>query len=140
MDVRGATRAIVVRRKDFPTLLNEYDSVNSEIQAAVLETFKKNGVPLLLQNAQISNAKPDEAVWSSQNASAAADARVVAIEKLGRAIRENPGYLQLRKIEMLEGVAKSGPQNGLNTIIITDGGSTGSWPEAAYLKQQLTKP
>lgn len=138
MDVRGKVRGIFAQYEDYEAVYANYDEINAKIATAVLETFKQNGVPLKLQNAQLSNVKPDETIWAAQNIKVAADAQVVAIDKVGAAYRRNPEYGIAKKWESLIQIVEKGGQNGTNTVIITDGRSGGEeWASAEYLRQRL---
>lgn len=116
MSVRGKVREIFARYDDYSDIMRNYAKVNAEVATMVAEVFKQNKVPLELVSAQISNVKPDETVWAANNKMASADAEVAAIEKVGKAMRENPGYLQFKKWETIEKVA------GRNNLTIIIGG------------------
>ena len=141
MDVRGGIRSIFSHFEGWEDINASYDKINSDISAMALSTFRANGVPLKLQNSQISNLKPDEHIWAAQNELASAEAKVNSINKIGKAIRDNPGYQDYLKWESLKEIAKNGSQSGTTTIIITDGsGSSSNWASAEYLRQTLKKP
>jgi hypothetical protein len=116
MTIRGKTREIFAQYDDYADVMKNYAKINGEIAKMVADVFKNNNVPLELISAQISNVKPDETVWQANNKMAAADAEVTAIEKVGKAMRENPGYLQFKKWETIEKVA------GRNNLTIIVGG------------------
>lgn len=85
---------------------------------AVLAMFERSGAPLYLQNVTISNVQEDDNVVASKNNNEAAISEVEKIKKVGQALRENPGYLQVRKYEAYEKMAAKGA-----TIYIVDGNS-----------------
>lgn len=138
MDVRAKAREIFTQYEDYPDVIAHLDEINEKVNAVVLETFRQNGVPLTLQNAAVSNVKPDEKLWAAQNIKASADAQVEAINKIGAAMRQNPEYGAFLGWESLKEIAKNGSEKGVNTIIITPGGNGGDqWASAEYLRQQL---
>lgn len=138
MDVRGGVRSIFARYEGWEEINAAYDTINSDISTMALETFRNNGVPLNLQNSQISNMKPDEHIWATQNELATATSKVTAIDQIGQAIRRNPGYVEYMKWEALKEIAKSGSASGTNTIIITEGDAKSEeWASAEYLRQNL---
>lgn len=116
MSIRGKTREIFAKYDDYADVMRNYAKVNAEVATMVAKVFEENKVPLELVSGQISNVKPDETVWAANNKMAAADAEVSAIEKVGKAMRENPGYLQFKKWETIEKVA------GRNNLTIIVGG------------------
>jgi hypothetical protein len=139
MDVRGKVRAAFAKYNGYEDVYSNYDDLNRKIEELVLDTFKANGVPLKLQNSQLSNVKPDESLWAAQNQSAAAQAKVSAINAIGAALRAYPEYLTFMKWETVKETGKS----GMNTIII-DGNQnspyTPSFAAAEVLRNQLAAP
>lgn len=139
MDIRGKVRGIFAGYAHYRDVYVNYDEINKKISAMVLETFKENGVPLRLQNAQLSNVKPDQRLWDAENKKAAAAAEASAINTIGEAMRKNPDYGQFLKWQSLQKIAETGSTKGTNTIIIADGGSdANAWAAAEYLRQQLS--
>lgn len=117
MDVRGGARAIIARYTSYDDVVQNLEKINTEIELMVVETFKKNGVPLKVQNARISNIKPDERVYASQNELSSASAKVAAIEQIGEALRRNPQYTSYMRWEALKEMSGKG-----TTIIVNEGG------------------
>ena len=122
MTVRGKTRQIFASYKDYSDVMSNYDRVTAEVAKMVSETFKTSKVPLKLVATQLSNVKADQKVWDAENRRASADAEVAVIEKIGEAIRRNPGYLEKYKWDTLREAAGEG-----TTIIVTDDGKTPSY-------------
>ena len=116
--IRGKTREIFAKYPSYDSVMENYSKVTDEISAMVAETFRESNVPLRLVAAQLSNVKADKTIWTAENNKAAADAQVAVIEKIGEAIRKNPGYLQKYKWDQLEKIAGKG-----TTIIVSDDGS-----------------
>ena len=120
MDVRSGIRAILSRKKSFEEINMNIDGINKELGAMVIEQFKKSGVPLTLQNVQLSNVKPDATIWQAENANAAAIAQVEQIEKVGKALRDNPGFLAFKKYETYEKISSK-----IGTFTIIEGAPGG---------------
>lgn len=118
MDIRGKTRQIFTSYKDYDDVMAHYDDVNKKISAMIIDTFKQSKVPLKLISGQISNVKADATVWEAENKRAAATAEVDTINAIGKAIRENPGYLEKYKWDQLKDMAGKGV-----TVIVNDGGA-----------------
>lgn len=139
MDVRGNVRGIFASYEDYKRVYESYNEINTKIAAMVLETFKLNSVPLKLQNAQLSNVKPDEQLWAAENRKAAATAEAQAIGTIGQAMKANPEYGEYLKWQGLRNIAEVGSRSGTNTLIITNGssGNDSTWAAAEYLRQQL---
>lgn len=116
MDVRSGIRAIFNKYKSFEDINLNLEEANQKLGVMVVENFKKSGVPLVVQNVQISNVKPDQTVWEAENRNAAALAQVNVIKQIGAEIKKNPGYLQFKKWETLEKMNKDGV-----SITIIDG-------------------
>ncbi|GEM_PF-1781801 len=141
MDVRGQIRSIFAEYDDYQDVYKSYGEVNTKIADKVLKTFEANSVPLRLQNAQLSNVKPDAVIWNADNQKAAATSAASAIKDIGAAMSANPGYGEYLKWTTLQKIAESGGDQGrgTNTIIITDEGSSDQtpWAAAEYVRQQL---
>ena len=119
MTIRGKTREIFAKYTE-EEIMNNYERVNKEIKAMVLDTFVKNKVPLDLIDGQLSNVKVDPKIWKARNENTAADSEVNTINKIGAAIRNNPGYLEKYKWDQLEKISGKG-----TTIIVSDGQGVG---------------
>ena len=116
MDVRSGTRAVLQKYTDVYWITTNLDSVNLKLGAMVVETFKKNGVPLLVQNVTISNIKMDESIWAAENQKAAALSQVEAINKIGSALRANPEYVIFKKYDTYKELANSGKVGNFTII------------------------
>jgi hypothetical protein len=117
MTIRGKAREIFAKYRDYDEVMGNYNRINKEVAAMIISTFERNKVPLKLIGGQLSNVKVDESLWAAENRKASADAEVVAIEKVGRAIRANPGYLEYKKWETVKDLTGKDV-----TVIINDGG------------------
>lgn len=118
MDVRNRVRDIICSQPNFQGVLSNYDAVNKQVAAAVIQAFKDDHVPLILQDAQLSQVLPDPQVWDSEVKLKAAEAQIQAIEKIGDAMANTPGYQNFLKWQTLQNIAQTG-----NLIVITDGNS-----------------
>ena len=116
MDVRSGVRAILQKETDVYYISSHLDVLNDRLGAMVVKLFEKNGVPLLVQNATISNIKMDASIWEAENQKTAALAQVEAITKIGAAIRDNPQYMLFKKYDTYKDLANSG-KVGTFTII-----------------------
>lgn len=119
MTVRGKLRGIFAQYNDWSDVMNNFEKVNAQIGQMVMEVFKSSNVPLDLISVQLSNVKEDQRIWDSKNEVEAANNKVKAIEKLGDAMKNNPGYIQIRKWEVLEKLISS-PNASNITLIISD--------------------
>jgi len=108
MDVRGGVREVMSKYSNVQDVLTKLDTTNSRIAAMVIKTFKNNGVPLLVQNTQLSNVKMDETVWAAENQKAASLAQIETIDKIGEALRRNPEYLQFKRYDTYKEIAAKG--------------------------------
>jgi regulator of protease activity HflC (stomatin/prohibitin superfamily) len=115
MDVRSGARRIFGKYATYEEVLKNMEAINTELEAMVIETFKRNNVPLKIQNAQISNVKPDEKVYATRNELSSADSKVQSIDQIGAALRRNPEYVAYMKWETLREVAGKG-----TTIIVNE--------------------
>jgi len=102
MDVRGSIREIVADYDDDTAILHDLRNVNGKIAQAAIDVVKRNRVPLLVQNSQISNMKADDAIWQAEIKKASADAEAAGIEKVGNALRMNPAYVDYMKWKTLD--------------------------------------
>jgi len=123
MDIRSGTREVFSKYQNFDQINNSLDSINIQLGRMALTTFTQNGVPLTMQNMKVSNVKPDISVWDAENKNAAALAQVEAINKIGAAIRDNPGYITFKKYETYAEIAKNHPSTNFN--IFDGANSTG---------------
>ncbi len=136
MDVRNRIRETFSKYDGHKDVMANYTAVNKEIAEAVVDVFKLNKVPILLQNVELSNVKPDEAVWEADNEKAAADTKVYSINKIGQALRDNPQYVGFMQWEAAQKIAEIGSKNGTNTVVIV--GSSGNIsPETAAVASQI---
>jgi len=119
MTVRGKVRGIFSKYRDWDDVMKNYEKVNGEIAQMVLDVFKSSNTPLDLLNVQLSNVKEDEQIWASKNENQAAVAKVNAINQIGDAIKNNPGYIKARKWDVIEQLIKS-PNAANITLIIGD--------------------
>lgn len=116
MDVRAAIRQVLGKYDSVSQVNRNREKINNDLAKAVKDMFERSGVPLDLQNVTISNVQEDENIVTSKNNNEAAISEVEKIKKVGQALRENPGYLQVRKYEAYEKMAAKG-----TTIYIVDG-------------------
>lgn len=119
--IRGKTRQIFAGYDNYHSVMNHYEQINAQIGGMIASTFKESKVPLMLIAVQLSNVKPDEAIWAAMNRKAAAQADAEAANILGQSLRQNPGYLQKYKWDTLREIKGSG-----TTVIVNDGGITGT--------------
>jgi hypothetical protein len=120
MEVRNRVRAIMASYDDYKSLYADFEGANERINQAVAAVFEKNSVPLLFQNAGISNAKPDHKVWDAENEKVAAQARADAMNIISAAVSADPNYLATLKWQYLQKIAEVAATNGTKMIIITD--------------------
>ena len=92
MDVRAGTREILSKYKKCDDMLDSLGFANLLVEAMVKKLFEDNGVPLIVQNAKISNIKMDQVIWDAKNKLAAANSEVDKIRSIGAALREYPEY------------------------------------------------
>jgi hypothetical protein len=118
MDVRGGTRAIFSKYKNYDWCAKHLDSINNDLSAMVVATFKRNKVPLIPMNVQVSNIKQDETVWAAQNQKQAAISQVATIDSIGQVLERRPKYIQFMKWEALKEIAAKNPNI---TIIVNEG-------------------
>lgn len=116
-DVRSGTRAILCGDyHKFEDINKDMKKANAKLYVMVQDLFKRNSVPLILQNVSISNVKPDETVWKAENQNKAAMAQVKVIREIGKELRKNPDYLTFMKWEKLSEMNAKGV-----SITIIDG-------------------
>lgn len=122
MDTRNRVRDTVSSYEKFQDLLGAgYTTANKRITAATIAAFKESNVPLILEDAQLSQVLPDPQVWDSEVKKKAADAFKDQIGIIGAAIKDNPYYLDYLKWQALQAIAATGAVKGNNLIIVTDG-------------------
>jgi regulator of protease activity HflC (stomatin/prohibitin superfamily) len=120
MDVRNRVRAIIASYSDYKTLYADFDGANQRINEAVGAVFERNDVPLVFQNAGISNAKPDQKVWDAENEKVAAQARADAMRIISEAASTDPNNLITLKWQYLQKIAEVSAASGSKLIIISD--------------------
>jgi len=121
MIIRGNTRGMFAKYADYPTVMANYNKLNAEIGLMVADVFKVNNAPLAMNSCQLSNVKPDQTVWEANNRQASAEAEVASINKVGDAMRNNPGYLKFKELETLNEIAKSGKVQNFSIIMNQSG-------------------
>jgi regulator of protease activity HflC (stomatin/prohibitin superfamily) len=119
--IRGKTRQIFAGYDNYESVMAHYEQINARIGGMVASTFKDSKVPLMLVAVQLSNIKADDAIWAALNRKAAAQAEADAANIIGKAMRDNPGYLQKYKWDKLVEIKGAG-----TTVIVNDGGATGT--------------
>lgn len=124
MDVRNRVRDIISSYDKFQDVLIGYSVANKKVTAAAIAAFKDSAVPLILQDAQLSQVMPDPQVWDSEVKKKASEAYEGQISTLGKAMAENPAYLEYLKWQALQAIAASAADKGNNLIIVTDGKSS----------------
>jgi regulator of protease activity HflC (stomatin/prohibitin superfamily) len=120
MDVRNRIRGIVASYDNYKSLYIDFDEANQKINQAIAGVFEQNHVPLLFQNAGISNAKPDQKVWDAENEKVAAQARADAMNIISAAVSADPNALITLKWQYLQKIAEASAASGTKIIIITD--------------------
>ncbi len=120
MTIRGKVRGIFAKYKDYQDVMDNFDKVNAEIGLMANDVFKNANVPLDLIDIQLSNVKEDETIWASKNEKEASLNKVASIEAIGAAIKNNPGYIQIRKWEVLGEIIKSPNAANINLIVSDD--------------------
>jgi hypothetical protein len=133
MKIRNNIRMIFSEYPTYKDVAGNLGRVNDQVSTMVIRTFNEDGVPLKLQDVQLSNVKQDPAVFKAQNDLAAAAAQADPIAKIGEAIRRNPEYREYMKWQSLKEIAATGTQKGTNTLIVVDG-ETGGWARSAYAR------
>ena len=102
MDVRGKMREIFAEYEDDTAILNAMKELNQKMSAEAISVFSANGVPLRMQNCQLSNMKVDDVIWQAEVKRAAATIEADRIRTIGKAISENPGYIQYTKWDVIK--------------------------------------
>lgn len=118
MTIRGKTRQIFSKYKNYDRVMANYDQINKEVSAMIIDTFQQTKIPLRLLGGQLSNVKVDGVVLDALNEEAAAKARANAITIIGAAIRANPGYLEKYKWDKVLEITDKNPKM---TLIVNDG-------------------
>jgi len=119
MTVRGKVREIFAGYKDAEAVMANIEKINGQITLASHEIFKNSGAPVLLMSVSISNIKEDDEILKSKNDLIAAQNEAQSIALIGRAMRENPQYLEKYKWDV---ISEFSSQTG-NTLILSEGGS-----------------
>ena len=117
MTVRGKVREIFAGYKSAEDVMSNIEKINGQITLASHEIFKNSGAPVLLMSVSISNIKEDDEILASKNALIAAENEAQSIALIGRAMRDNPKYLEKYKWDVIKDFsATSG-----NTLILSAG-------------------
>jgi hypothetical protein len=119
MTVRGKVRGIFSKYQSWDSVMVHFDKINAEIGLMVMDVFKNANVPLDLVSVQLSNVKEDETIWASKNEQQATLSKINSINALGKAMRDNPGYIEVRKWEVLEKIVSS-PNAARISLIVSD--------------------
>lgn len=135
MDVRNRIRETFSNYEDYKAVMADYQNVNKRITELIFEVFKLNKVPIDLQNVELSNVKPDPAVWIAENEKAAAESKVYSIEKIGQALQRNPRYIYFLQWQSAEKIAEVGSKNGTNTVVVVGSNSNFDAGTAAVASQ-----
>ena len=117
MTVRGKVREIFAGYETTELVMANIAKINGEITLAAHEIFENSGAPVELMSVSLSNIKEDDEILASKNALIAAENKAKQIKIEGEALRNNPNYLKLRELDVLEKFAK----NTGNTLILTMG-------------------
>ena len=115
--IRNRVRTIFMEYPSYQSVITHYGEINNKISRMVAKAFDETHVPLLLLSGELSNVKADEKVLDAQNRNAAAIAQVAQIEKIGRALKNNPQYLKKYEWDVIAEAARKG------ATIIIDAGS-----------------
>lgn len=116
MTIRGNVRAIFAKYQNVDSVYAHYGEINAEISLMIINVIKQSKAPFEILNAQLSNVKEDPIILASKNKLVAAKNEVEAANMLGKAIKENPQYLETRRLDVLEKVGSASK----NTMIIMD--------------------
>jgi hypothetical protein len=119
MTVRGKVREIFAGYKSAEDVMSNIEKINGQITLASHEIFANSGAPVLLMSVSISNIKEDDEILASKNALIAAQNEAQSIALIGKAMRENPQYLEKYKWDVISGFSD---QTG-NTLILSEGGN-----------------
>ena len=122
MTVRGKVREIFAGYEHAEDIMTNIAKINGEITLAAHEIFKNSGAPVVLMSVSTSNIKEDDEILASKNALIAAENKAEQIDIEGKALKENPDYLKLRELEVLEKFAAQGG----NTLILSMGDDAGA--------------
>lgn len=116
MTIRGNVRSIFAKYHNVDSVYAHYTEINAEISLMVINVIKQSKAPFEILNAQLSNVKEDPTILESKNKLIAARNEAKAADELGKAIKENPQYMEARRLQVLERVGSSSK----NTLIIMD--------------------
>jgi hypothetical protein len=117
MNVRGKVREAFLPYKNVDEVMANMVKVNAEVGKIVMQVMKESKAPLELISVQLSNVKEDESIVESKNKNESANNEVQTIEKIGNALRNNPGYVEYYKWQVISEVMKANP----NAVLIIDG-------------------
>ncbi len=122
MVVRGKIRSICAGYSDYDTLFKAFadESLNTKINAKIISVFSKQRIPFVVADTQVSNIKPDEAVWKAKVQVSTVDDQIKAIKKMGEFLDKNPKYWPIFKFVALKDIAKTGSKQGNTILYMTD--------------------
>jgi hypothetical protein len=109
--IRGSVRSIFAQYKNTDEIMQNYDKINAQIAESAIQAVKQSNAPFQILGAQLSNVKEDPAILASKNKLVGTSNEVLSIEKIGNAIRNNPGYLDARRLDVLEKAAGNSKSN-----------------------------
>lgn len=128
-EARSIIRKIVGKYADDRAINANRAQIEQELTTALLARLRELRVPLELQSVSLSNVTPDPLVQANRSQQAGAEAQVSAINSVGAALRNNPGYVQLEQIRAMERVASEAARAGKpSTFVIgIDGPGGHAW-------------
>ena len=126
MTIRGNVRKIFAKYQNVDSVYANYAAVNAEISLMVISVIKESKAPFEVLSAQLSNVKEDPTILESKNKLVAAQNEVAAAELLGNAIRKNPNYMEMVRLQTIEKIGTSGKSSII--IMDTKSGSTFALP------------
>ncbi len=115
MTIRGNTRGIFAQYKDADDVMLNYTKINAEISQMIISVTKEAKTPFEIVSAQLSNIKEDPIVLESKNKMIAAKNEAFAIDIIGKAIRDNPYYLESKKLDVERDI---GARSNSNLVIM----------------------
>jgi regulator of protease activity HflC (stomatin/prohibitin superfamily) len=116
MTIRGNVRSIFAKYANVDSVYAHYSAVNAEISLMIIKVIKDSKAPFEILNAQLSSVLEDPTILESKNKLVAAQNEVAAAELLGNAIRKNPNYMEMVRLQTIEKVGT----NSKSTLIIMD--------------------
>jgi hypothetical protein len=102
MSVRGKTREVFTKYETTGQVMSKYKEVTAEIAVDITNIFKETNSPLELVSVSLGNVKEDVTVLKAQSQIDEARNLALAINEVGNAIRNNPGYLEKLKFDTLK--------------------------------------